>query len=157
MKTDNVLRINGKELNFEVHISDKNIKKIMELLKGQDDTIFVPDNIVIENMNDGFGIVFMNQKQVLCYDKSCNIWKVTSHVRSDKIKCKLVPINKEDMVVGKIYFETNIKKEYIDFNYQPSYFIYLGNDKQVYNEDGGVYIGFCYNKYHYEVVPIKEN
>jgi len=144
---------NGKK----VEISEKSYKALAKAVK--ENEILVPEDIKIENRcsGDGLGIVFNKGKQTLAYNSFANVWCVVEAFPEDFIKCKLVPVNKNELKVGYTYFRTNST----DINYKElldvwHYCKYLGNNKIVCAHGKEVYVYDAYWNYWYQVVPIKK-
>ena len=145
---------NGKK----VKISEESYKALAKAVK--ENEILVPDDIKIENRcsGDGLGIVFNEGKQLLIYDRYDGLWKVWSADSDYWVRCKLVPVDKENLKVGYTYFRTISKyinyKELLDVW---RYCKYLGNNKYVYaTHDGAVEVKDVDWDYWYQVVPIED-
>ena len=149
---------NGKK----VKISEESYKALAKAVK--ENEILVPDDIKIENHcggGDNLGIVFNNRSQVLTYDLVEKVWCVLPAYPEDFIKCKLVPVKREDLKVGYTYFRT--ESEFGTERFSNSlediglYCKYLGNGRYVYvTYDGDVETNDTYWTHWYQVVPIED-
>ena len=92
-----------KEIMFK---KIEELKKEVETLNKDEETILVPDCIKIENNcgdGDGLGIVFPNNKQTLWYNGMDEVFDVSASYSVDFVQCKLVPCNYEDIEDGDTF------------------------------------------------------
>ena len=151
---------NGKK----VEISNKSYRALAKAVKEENNEILVPDNIKIESEcgdGDGLGIVFNEGKQTLAYNSVEDVWYVLPAYSKDFVKCKLVPVKREDLKVGYTYFRT--ESEFGTERFSNSlediglYCKYLGNGRYVYvTYDGDVETNDTYWTHWYQVVPIED-
>ena len=148
------------ELENTIKTAKRQIKalKKAEKQKENKEIIKVPDNIEIYQTSyssgDRLGIGFPNSDQVLVHCN--NTWIVTFNTLHKKIKCKLIPVDKSDLIIGHTYFTANtddISNKYdVDF-----YMKYLGNSKHAYITNNHDIVTSCAAwKYYDKVVPIDE-
>ena len=148
----NYVMLEGKK----IEISDETAKSFREGLK--DDTIYVPDCIEFEKVGGGrFGLKFGND-QCLFWGSLNKIWRVGIYFKRNKIKCKLIPCEREELAVGDWAYATNIvdydnKKEPVNY-------------KLIISDKEHLYIRFEDNIYYpqpsdltfsnwYKVVPVE--
>ena len=98
------------------------LKKEVETLNKDEETILVPDCIKIENnCGDGLGIVFPNNQQTLLYDGTNEVFRVRVSYWVDFVQCKLVPCNYKDIKEGDTFYASQylrkLSSEFENINY----------------------------------------
>jgi len=141
------------------------LKKEVETLDKDEETILVPDCIKIENgfnnSGDGLDIVFPNNKQTLIYDGNNGVFQVRASYSDDFVQCKLVPCNYEDINEGDTFYATNYLKKYSSEFEKINYYYkklkekgkatYVTQSNGISNENNM----YCY-KYFWKVEEVKE-
>jgi len=139
------------------------LKKEVEILDKDEETILVPDCIKIENgfnnSGDGLDIVFPNNKQTLIYDGNNGVFQVRASYSDDFVQCKLVPCNYEDINEGDtFYVDMYLRKSSSEFGDINCYYkklkekdraVYVTDSNDIFNENIS---GF---KYFWKVEEVK--
>lgn len=140
-----------------INLSEETVKEIKEKFI-DDDIILVPDCIKIEkNVKwwDKLGIIFNEDKQLLYYrDTDLPIYCVNRSWLPDTIKCKLVPIERNDLKPWDTAFHCELDYE-DDISDKRFYCKILDNVHYVYiNSNDDIITCYLSRSHRYKVTPL---
>lgn len=167
-KEENYLYSNNKTMcnkpkNMTKKEAVQKLKELQDYIENyEDDIILVPENIKIEANSgywDGLWIQFNGNRQKLLMAWNYGLWNmywVYTSFECDRVKCKLIRVDKKDLKVWYTYYASNKWLQNIDELF--SYNKYLGDGKFAYiNHEINVCIcdSWIYWQF-YQVVPLED-
>lgn len=148
--------VNDCEYDVEFMGNSGNIELKIKFNKKEKEKEYIECPINFRSLFGTLGLEFGN-KQVLCYDDTFRIWKVTTIMPTFKTKTKIskTPTPQDKLEVGKWYYCTHMNID-DDRDHKPieQFHLYLGENEYIWidGDDNSLLISEAHYKHWHEVV-----